>query len=350
MGGFSGVANPLMAGGLQGGGGLASLMNMNNSAATKTARKLYIGNLALGCNEMELEHFFNSLMKMCHKGAPPGNSVVSVYLNMEKKFAFVEFRTMEEASAAMAFDHTVEFKGQKLKVSRPSDYNPMAFPPIKDLPRLDLSSFGIVQQTVPNSPYKIFIGNLPVQATETEIRELAQCYGALRAFHMVRDSNHAAVKGIAFAEYSDEKMTQHAADGLNGIKIGPNEIQVRVATKEDTDPYDNSGGIKYVPPTVQPPTKVLVLMNCATPDDIVSQEAANALKDDIHGECNSYGRVVDIIIPLKGERGAGKVIVEFATDKDAVRAKSEVEGREFGDAVVETSFLSEEKFRAGNFD
>lgn len=33
-----------------------------------------------------------------------GDSVVNVYINHEKKFAFVEMRTVEEASNAMALD------------------------------------------------------------------------------------------------------------------------------------------------------------------------------------------------------------------------------------------------------
>ena len=72
--------------------------------------------------------------------------------------------------------------------------------------------------------------------------------------------------------------------------VGPNELAVRIATQEDTDPYDENGGIKYVPPSVQSvtATKVLVLINCATDDDLVSQEAANALKDDINGECSRF--------------------------------------------------------------
>jgi len=34
----------------------------------------------------------------------PGDAVVNVYINQEKKFAFVEMRTVEEASNAMALD------------------------------------------------------------------------------------------------------------------------------------------------------------------------------------------------------------------------------------------------------
>lgn len=35
---------------------------------------------------------------------PLGDAVVNVYINHEKKFAFVEMRTVEEASNAMALD------------------------------------------------------------------------------------------------------------------------------------------------------------------------------------------------------------------------------------------------------
>lgn len=34
----------------------------------------------------------------------PGDAVVNVYINHEKKFAFVEMRSVEEASNAMALD------------------------------------------------------------------------------------------------------------------------------------------------------------------------------------------------------------------------------------------------------
>jgi len=34
----------------------------------------------------------------------PGDAVLSVYLNLAKKFGFVEFRTVEEAAAALQLD------------------------------------------------------------------------------------------------------------------------------------------------------------------------------------------------------------------------------------------------------
>ena len=37
----------------------------------------------------------------------PGRPVLSVYLNMEKRFGFIEFRTVEEATAALGLDGIV---------------------------------------------------------------------------------------------------------------------------------------------------------------------------------------------------------------------------------------------------
>lgn len=50
----------------------------------------------------------------------PGDAVVNVYINHEKKFAFVEMRSVEEASNAMALDGIIFevycpfFRGLKL--------------------------------------------------------------------------------------------------------------------------------------------------------------------------------------------------------------------------------------------
>ncbi|KMS96373.1 hypothetical protein BVRB_9g225830 isoform A [Beta vulgaris subsp. vulgaris] len=64
-----------------------------------------------------------------------GGDVVNVYINHEKKFAFVDMRSVEEASNAMALD------GITFEVRRPSDYNPSlaaALGPSQPNPNLNL--------------------------------------------------------------------------------------------------------------------------------------------------------------------------------------------------------------------
>jgi len=74
-----------------------------------------------------------------------GDCVVYVYINQEKKFAFVECRTVEEASNAMALDGIL-FEGVAVRVRRPSDYNPTmaaTLGPTQPSPNLNLAAVGL---------------------------------------------------------------------------------------------------------------------------------------------------------------------------------------------------------------
>ncbi|KAI6681196.1 hypothetical protein NL676_035077 [Syzygium grande] len=77
--------------------------------------------------------------------AGPGDAVVNVYINHEKKFAFVEMRSVEEASNAMALDGII-FEGAPVKVRRFSDYNPSfaaTLGPSQPNPNLNLGAVGL---------------------------------------------------------------------------------------------------------------------------------------------------------------------------------------------------------------
>ena len=68
-----------------------------------------------------------------------------MYINYEKKFAFVEFRTVEETSNAMALDG-IMFEGVSVRVRRPNDYNPAAaatLGPANPNPALNLTAIGL---------------------------------------------------------------------------------------------------------------------------------------------------------------------------------------------------------------
>ena len=50
-----------------------------------------------------------------------GNPILACQVNLDKNFAFLEFRSIDETTQAMAFDG-INFKGQSLKLRRPHDY------------------------------------------------------------------------------------------------------------------------------------------------------------------------------------------------------------------------------------
>lgn len=94
-----------------------------NPQAVKNSRRLYVGGLPQDTTEDDLKSFFQSLMSRCGALASPGPAVLNVRITPDKGFAFVEFRSVEETSNAMAFDG-VAFKDSYLKIRRPSNFDP----------------------------------------------------------------------------------------------------------------------------------------------------------------------------------------------------------------------------------
>jgi splicing factor U2AF subunit len=70
---------------------------------------------------MELIDFFNTIMVNSGAVAQKGNPVVSATINREKAYAFIEFRTTDEASVGMSLDG-ITFQTHSLRVRRPKDY------------------------------------------------------------------------------------------------------------------------------------------------------------------------------------------------------------------------------------
>jgi hypothetical protein len=62
-------------------------------------------------------------MHLCGLAQATGNPVIACQINLDKNFAFIEFRSIDETTAGMAFDG-INFMGQQLKIRRPRDYVP----------------------------------------------------------------------------------------------------------------------------------------------------------------------------------------------------------------------------------
>jgi hypothetical protein len=98
---------------------------------TRHARRLYVGNLPEDVNEAEVQEFFQNCISIALGSAAPsvGDPILSVYINRERRFAFVEFKTIEMTTACMALDG-ININGKGIiKVKRPNDYNPSLAPP-----------------------------------------------------------------------------------------------------------------------------------------------------------------------------------------------------------------------------
>ncbi len=93
-----------------------------------------------------------------------------------------QFRSAEDATAAMAFDGIMFLNGP-LKIRRPKDYGGMEMsgPASFHVP-------GVVSTNVPDSANKVFVGGLPSYLNEEQVMELLKSFGELKAFNLVRDN------------------------------------------------------------------------------------------------------------------------------------------------------------------
>ncbi|XP_015794497.1 splicing factor U2AF 50 kDa subunit [Tetranychus urticae] len=331
------------------------------STLTRQARRLYVGNIPFGCSEEEMMEFFNSQMHACGFAQAPGNPVLASQINLDKNFAFLEFRSIDETTSAMAFDG-IAFKGQSLKIRRPHDYQPM--PGMSEIPQITVP--GVISTVVADSPHKIFIGGLPNYLNEDQVKELLMSFGQLRAFNLVKDSATGLSKGYAFCEYADVNITDQAIAGLNGMQLGDKKLIVqRASVGAKSGPLAQPGAALAAPVQIQvpglqvvstglgQPTEVLCLMNMVTAQELSDDEEYDDILKDIEEECSKYGvvRSIEIPRPIPGVEipGVGKVFVEFSTIPECQRAQQALTGRKFSDRVVVTSFLDPDKYHRRQF-
>ncbi|XVF75584.1 hypothetical protein PTKIN_Ptkin13bG0198700 [Pterospermum kingtungense] len=272
--------------------------------ATRHARRVYVGGLSPTANEQSVATFFSHVMAAIGGNtAGPGDAVVNVYINHEKKFAFVEMRSVEEASNAMALDGII-FEGAPVKVRRPSDYNPSlaaTLGPSQPNPNLNLAAVGLTPGSSGGleGPDRIFVGGLPYYFTEAQIRELLESFGPLRGFDLVKDRETGNSKGYAFCVYQDLSVTDIACAALNGIKMGDKTLTVRRANQGTTQPKPEQESIlQHAQQQIalqrlilQPqgvPTKVVCLTQALNVDDLRDDEEYEDIVEDMRQEGGKY--------------------------------------------------------------
>lgn len=323
---------------------------------TRHARRIYVGGLEDRTAEAEVKEFFNDVVEKATKKKEKGGHVISVYINKDRHFAFVELATMELATACMELDG-IKFNGIPLKIRRPNDFNPSLVPKSTQPLDFDLSALGIISTTVPEGPGKIFIGGIPYHLMEEQVKELLQAFGKLKAFHLVRDPGADLSKGYGFCEYMDHSVTDTAIEGLNNLQVGDKQLSVRRALpgvdgEETIDPAEAALKAMNLPdvgptPIQHPATRVLVLKNMVTSEELQDDEEYDDIVDDIKHECIKFGTVISITVPRPGgecEAAVGKVFVEFEDVRGAEKAAQELHGRGFASRTVEADYIPEKKY------
>ncbi|KAH8401129.1 hypothetical protein KR009_003163 [Drosophila setifemur] len=340
---------------------------------TRQARRLYVGNIPFGVTEEDMMEFFNQQIKALGLDCSrkwDGKAVLTCQTNLEKNFAFLEFRSMDEATEAINFDG-IMFRGQMLKIRRPHDYHPVASVVCLEkntttttvtAPQITVAIPGanhVVSNMVPDSPYKIYIGGLPTCLNEIQIKELLLSFGQLKGFNLVKDTNTSLSKGFAFFEYADPMVTEQAIAGLNGMQLGDRKLVVQRSIAGGRNSVAGQPPVLQVPgltsfPNSGAATEVLCLLNMVLPKELLDDEEYEDIRTDIQQECAKYGEIRSLKVPRPKDetypqRGCGKVFVQFESVEDCQKAMRALSGRKFAGRIVMTSFYDPDKYLANDF-
>lgn len=329
-----------------------------SQAGDSNAYKVYCGfsNLTHCPNEEELRQFFNVTMVAAQGAARiPGDSVIGVYISPERRYAFISFRSREEAIQALDLDG-ISFRGQRLRLGMATHAQgsgtarTTSFIRPAGIKHLNVEGLGIMSTQVHDGPNKLYIGGLPNALTSTQVQELLSTYGTLKAFYLFTDHGTGQSKGYAFAEYRDPSVTKSAIVGLDGLQVGERRITVKVA---------DSGAQGHAPTSVIrqlglgrkttiSPSEIVCFLQMVTEADLIDTVEYKGICEDVREEAGKFGKVVNLVIPrpLAGQRipGIGKVFIEMDSVESASKVKQGLEGRQFLGRTVLATFYNREKF------
>ncbi|KAK9787875.1 hypothetical protein WJX73_005035 [Symbiochloris irregularis] len=303
----------------------------NNLAATRPARKIYVGSLPVAASEAEITHFFNQVMAAAQATTPhmPGQPVVSCYINHDKRFAFVELRTVEEASNALALDG-VGYRGETLRIRRPSDYNSMT-----------MAHLGPTQPSATATAGLMSLGglaakpSLPGPPSTTEPQAAAAI------------PPPPPVPAKAEAEPGELREAAPAPPASASSVAVPANAPAAAAAAPAPGPPP-------APAAPAGPSLVIRLANMVQRSELTDDEEYEDIRDDIYWEIqDKYGAITGIQVPRPGPTpeqdpaGVGLVFVAFQKPDSAAAALAGLHRRLFGENRVDAQAYDQKLFDAG---
>ncbi|MGH9369782.1 MAG: RNA recognition motif domain-containing protein [Thermoanaerobaculia bacterium] len=84
---------------------------------------------------------------------------------------------------------------------------------------------------------KLYVGNLPYNTTEEDLRNLFSQYGNVESVAVVTDRDTGRSRGFGFVEFADDNEARNAITGLSGQEYGG-----RALTVNEARPKTGGGG------------------------------------------------------------------------------------------------------------
>lgn len=80
---------------------------------------------------------------------------------------------------------------------------------------------------------KLYVGNLPFEAREEELKELFATHGTISSATVIVDHQRDRSRGFGFVEFDDPLQGKAAIAGVNGTEFGGRKLVVNEARSRD---------------------------------------------------------------------------------------------------------------------
>ncbi len=88
----------------------------------------------------------------------------------------------------------------------------------------------------------IYVGNLPYNVVEEDLREIFEEYGEVASVKIISDKLTGRSKGFGFVEMEQEQEARKAIDELNNAELSGRNIKVNESRPKSNDNRGGGGG------------------------------------------------------------------------------------------------------------
>ncbi len=89
---------------------------------------------------------------------------------------------------------------------------------------------------------RLYVGNLPYSADETELQDLFSKAGTVESVRVMRDPATGRARGFAFVEMATDEEAQKAASEFNQFQMGGRALTVNEARPKPEGGFGGGGG------------------------------------------------------------------------------------------------------------
>lgn len=105
-----------------------------------------------------------------------------------------------------------------------------------------------MKEAAEKSGRSVFVGNIPYEATDEEIKDIFGQAGPVLSFRLVYDRESGKPKGYGFCEYKDQETAQSAMRNLNGTELHGRQLRVDSAASQKGANDDPAAMMKEISP------------------------------------------------------------------------------------------------------